>query len=740
MEAGRSITAGPIRFGAFEADFASWQLRKNGQKLRLAGQPLDVLAILLEHPGSVVTRDEFRARLWPSTVVDYEHSLNAAIKKLRDALEDSAESPLYIETIPRHGYRFIASVEEGAVPPAPPVADDKPAANEKPAELPPLPVVAPALAATVAPGRARTGLMRAAIALAGIALLGSAVLWLGARKPAPLQYLQLTDFPDSASSPALSPNGEMVAFLRGEGTFVIPGELYVKLLSGGEPVQLTHDGLPKMSPVFSPDGSRIAYTINDRWAWDTWEVPVLGGAPRRWLRNASGLTWIGERGLLFSQIDAGIHMNLVTKPDDRSEATNLYRPPDGNGMTHRSALSPDGKWVLLVEMDHTGNWLPCRLIPFDGGSAGRTVGPAPARCTHASWSPDGKWMYFSADAGGGFHLFRQRFPPGEAEQITFGATEEEGVAVAPDGKSLITAVGEEQSSVWLHDPAGERQVSTEGYAYVPFLSPDQRKIFYLVRSRSAAELVSGGLWVLDLASGKREALFPGTLITRYDLSPSGSEIAFAKDEGRGRSSVWLAALGPEPSPVKLVSRDATRPLFVAGGSIVFVRKEAGRNFVYQSKRGAAAPEKLLPDPVISLQSASPDGRFVIAWVAAKAGERSGAVKAYPTDGGEPKLICAACSVSGTFPIVRWSRDQKFFYFASHAVPAMRGGKTVAIPLAAGQFFPDLPAAGINSDSDLLALPGVHVLPQTDVAPGPDPSSYAYSRMTTHRNLYRISIP
>ncbi len=105
------------RFGAFEVDLRSGELRKHGIRLKLQDQPFQVLALLLEHPGNVVTREELRQKLWPAdTFVDFDSGLNSAVKKLRDTLGDSAEQPRYIETLPRRGYRFIARVENGDLP------------------------------------------------------------------------------------------------------------------------------------------------------------------------------------------------------------------------------------------------------------------------------------------------------------------------------------------------------------------------------------------------------------------------------------------------------------------------------------------------------------------------------------------------------------------------------------------------------------------------------------------------
>jgi DNA-binding winged helix-turn-helix (wHTH) protein len=200
-----------IRFGVFELDLKAGQVTRYGTKLRLPQQPLQLLAVLLERPGETFTRDELRSRLWSSDVfVDFDHGLNKSIQKLRDALGDSAASPRYIETIPRVGYRLIAPVSNGHRPlPGKGEPDPPPQVPDRAAEEP---------AAVVAGGhRARWWIAAAAVVVC--AAIGIAV-YVSSRHPAVITYTQLTDFTDSASSPALSPDGHILAFVRGDSYFV----------------------------------------------------------------------------------------------------------------------------------------------------------------------------------------------------------------------------------------------------------------------------------------------------------------------------------------------------------------------------------------------------------------------------------------------------------------------------------------------------------------------------------------
>src|SRR5579864_5371338 len=106
-----------LRFGVYEADLATGELRKNGSLIRLQEQPFQILAMLLERPGDLVTREDLRTKLWPAdTFVDFDHSLNTAVNKLREALGDTASNPRFVQTVARRGYRFIAPVQESAKP------------------------------------------------------------------------------------------------------------------------------------------------------------------------------------------------------------------------------------------------------------------------------------------------------------------------------------------------------------------------------------------------------------------------------------------------------------------------------------------------------------------------------------------------------------------------------------------------------------------------------------------------
>src|SRR5262249_16815899 len=359
-------------------------------------------------------------------------------------------------TLPKQGYRFIAPVTVVTGVAGPP---DVNRFREQPTSLGRI-GTAPTDATTqvarqVLPSPDRSGRQwRAAYAVVAAVAVGGAALYTSFRPPpARVKYTQLTDFTDSALAPALSPDGRMIAFIRGSSSFLTADQIYIKVLPNGEAKRLTDDPRQKYNLAFTPDGTQIAYTVLQNHTWATYTVSVLGGDSHLLLGNAAGLTWLDQHQLLFSRVHSGQHMGIVTGTATGQEFRDLYFPSHQRAMAHYSWASPDRRSALVREMDENGDWAPCRLISLDGQPDARLIGPQ-GRCTSAGWSPDGSWMYFTASVDGTSGLWRQRFPDGTPEPITSGPIEAEGVAVEQDG-SIITSMGVHQSGIWMHDSSGE---------------------------------------------------------------------------------------------------------------------------------------------------------------------------------------------------------------------------------------------------------------------------------------------
>jgi serine/threonine protein kinase len=561
-------------------------------------------------------------------------------------------------------------------------------------------------------------------------------------KPVSQEYIRITDYADSARAPALSPDGRMLTFIRGDSsdTMIGPGQIYVKLLPDGEAVQLTHDNLLKMAPRFSPDGGRIAYGTLDSTAWATWIVPVLGGRePRQFLKNAEGLTWIkGENNqvrILFSEITGrGITMAVVSSTESRSERRTVFEQ-DGI-MDHFSYLSPDGKQLLLVEMDFNG-WQPCRLAPFDGSSKGKKVGPQPAQCNGAAWSPDGKWMYFSADAGKGFHIWRARYPDGIPEQVTSGTSEEEGIEFDPGGRSFLTAIGTRQTTLWIHDSRGDRRVAAESNTFLPSFSADGNKLYYLAGSmRGIHTIFRGGLWVMDLTSGERRRVLPDYQMEHYAVSADGQRVVFVPASETAGMGVWIAGLDGSSAPRKLSSSQGLQAFFGTGPDVFFAAQEKDGTFIYRVQDDGTDLKRVIPTPVFFLYGVSPDGTHLAVWAPDPGRQNLNSVIVYPVERGDPISVCRECGGRpGDFPpLLSWSLDGKLAYFSFWSMA------TYMVPLRPGQILPALPASGIRSPDDAAALPGARPFKVPGAFPGARPSVYAFSKISAQRNIYRVPVP
>ena len=249
-----------IQFGVFEVDLRAGELRRSGAKIRLQEQPFRILTMLLDRPGEVVSREELRTHLWPAdTFVDFDHSLNAAVRRLRDALGDTAENPRFVETVARRGYRFLAPVN-GTVP-----------------------AVVSEIAVSP-PKSTHKGWIASAAAVLLLAGLGLG-LFLGRRTSPPLisstpfaeRRLTANPSEDPVSSSAISPDGKYLAFSDDTGS-------YLRQVDTGETHPLIlPQGFKAMPVSWLPDGSHILVTSVTPPAQQAglWQISTVGGSPRK---------------------------------------------------------------------------------------------------------------------------------------------------------------------------------------------------------------------------------------------------------------------------------------------------------------------------------------------------------------------------------------------------------------------------------------------------------------------------
>ena len=321
--------------------------------------------------------------------------------------------------------------------------------------------------------------------------------------------------------------------------------------------------------------------------------------------------------------------------------------------------------------------------------------------------------------------------------MTFGATEEEGVEFAPDGRSFVTSIGLRTSTVWVHDARGDRQITSQGFGMRPSISPDGKKLYYLMRSGGRDSYISGSLWVADLETGRQQRLVPGYLMQSYDIAADGKRVVFAAADDSTRSPLWLASLDGSTPPRRLVRSDALQAFFGVDGEVVFAGREQDKNFIYRVKEDGRELRKVVQ--ASNVEGVSPDGKWVAVWVAGSSDDDLlNAWLVYPIDGGRPTLICGKCGPSPSFErgpwpqAVSWSRDGRFLYLDLY-------GSAYAIPLAPGRALPPLPAAGLRSDEEVAALPGARRIPQDKAFVGPNPSLYAFTKVSIQRNIYRVPV-
>ena len=374
-----------VRFDVFEVDLQAGELRRDSRKIKLQEQPFRVLSSVLERPGELVTRRELCQKLWPAdTFVDFDHGLNSAVARLRDALSDSAEQPKFIETVPKRGYRFIASLIRHPTP-APLSSENIPPTRLQKSGLQ---ISAPKI--WVATGAAVFMLM----------LVSAIVLARSYSKMPPSAEagisLQKSGHP---GVPAYSPDGKQVAFRQNEGRE--SDGIFTALVGGENPTRLTsHPG--DFGPAWSPDSRQIAFIRYSDNSLSVNIVPALGGTEREVYSMPAalgeGLTWSKTgKAVAFTEstiVNPARSWIVMCSLSD-SMTRRLTSPPDGYRDTE-PVFSPDGSRVAFLRSEISGSENNVFVVPVTGGEARQLTFHDMPIIGPPAWSRDGREIVVSS--------------------------------------------------------------------------------------------------------------------------------------------------------------------------------------------------------------------------------------------------------------------------------------------------------------------------------------------------------
>ena len=552
-----------VRFGPFEANLSTQELQKFGTRLRVPNQSFQILALLLERPGQLVTRDEFRQKLWPAdTFVEYDQGLNAAVNRLRDALGDSAEKPRYIETLPRRGYRFVGQAE---------VVSNHHEETQPGGSSPTMPVptsVATEQSSPTSPQWQSTVTIFILLCILGVA---AALVMLRKRSAttdfASIKITPFTSLPGQEISPTFSPDGSQVAFAW-SSNLEQGFDLYVKTMGSERMIKLTNRPAHWISAAWSPDGAQIAFS---RWAQDgsgIFLIPALGGPERKladanfWYEPFMQISWsadskslaysaTGEQGsrifllpldtLRPRMINADLHCWDMASPSFSSDGTRL-------AFVCTSSFAVYGIYELLLS-----GGSPHRLASIMGDFRG------------LAWSADGTRVIFSNDSGDGGSLWQVDLH-GRLLKLPLG---EEGSnpSVANRSDRLAYVRGSKTVDIWrldLTSPHPENSATKLIYSTrlqrVPQYSPDGKKIVFESDRSGTHEI-----WMADADGSNlvRLTSFNGPQTGSPNWCSDGQRIAF-DSRASGSSAIYMENINEQlPKQVNSDVRNLALPTWSA---------------------------------------------------------------------------------------------------------------------------------------------------------------------------------
>ena len=566
-----------IRFADFELDLQAGVLRKNGIRIRCQEQPLQVLAALAERPGELVTREELRRCVWPQdTFVDFDHALNTAIKKIRAALNDDADAPRYIETVPRRGYRLIATVEQEPTP--------------APVPVPPVRKIHHRL------------LAMAGIAVVVVAILGftwTLALRHGDASTSP-QFQRLTfDLPELGDA-RFTPDGVSVVYSA--GWFPHQSSIYAQRLGAPGPQQL---GTSKFSLLaVSPQAELAVLGQPSDSDPDTpgtlARVPLSGGAPRELLPTANGADWSPSGELaVVRRIEGKYRLEFPV-------GKVLY---ESAGWIASPRFSPKGDSIAFLDHPSVPDDRGSVVVIDLNGKNKRTLSGFWESLRGLAWSPQGDEVWFAATRSGVARaLYAVTLTGSERRVLTVPG----GLSlrdISRDGRVLLSRDNERLGIAYVGAGQTEsRELSWEDWSMVTDISPDGKQILFGAEGENSGPSYQVGLRPTDgsapviLGSGSAQSLSPDG---KWALSimPSPNDEIVLLPTGAGSPKTL------DRGPVQHYGHHGAK-WFPDSKQIVFVGYEAGHGpRCYVQSVEAGKPRAFTPDGMM-LCSVSPSGRIL----------------------------------------------------------------------------------------------------------------------------------